>query len=186
MKYTDYAKNTINVIENTFEFESLIEDISNELVKIINADKKVMWVGNGGSASDCLHYSAELMGRFLKDRKPLRSVSLTSDISAITAIGNDYGFENILSRQVEGIGSSGDAIFCLSTSGSSVNVVKAAEKAKEIGIQVISITGNGSEDLKRVSDLSIMIPSTEVNVIQEVYQIVCSYICFRVERNLFK
>jgi D-sedoheptulose 7-phosphate isomerase len=185
MKYIDYAKNTIKVTEGTFQFNESIENISSELVKIINDDKKVIWVGNGGSASDCLHYSAELMGRFLIDRKPLKSISLTSDISAITAIGNDYGFENIFSRQVAGIGSKGDALFCLSTSGKSINVIEAAKKAKELGLTVFSISGNASFDLKNVSDFSIVVPSNEVNVIQEVYQIICSYICYRVEQDLF-
>jgi len=185
MNYIEYAKNTIIVTENTFQLHNKIEEISSEIVGLIKAGKKVMWVGNGGSASDCLHYSAELMGRFLIDRKPLQSISLTSDISAITAIGNDYGFDNIFSRQVNGIGQEGDALFCLSTSGSSLNVIKAAEMAKKMGIKIFSITGTSSTNLKMLSDISITIPSNEVNVIQEVYQIICSYICYKVEQDLF-
>ena len=184
MNYLDYLKNTVKVLDSTNKLNHLIEESALLISSALKKNKKILWVGNGGSASDCLHYSAELMGRFLVDRAPQKSISLTSDISAITAIGNDYGFENIFSRQVEGLGEPGDVLICISTSGNSKNVIKAAEKAQSIGMDTISLTGKNKEGLGPLSTIHMAIESNEVNVIQEVYQVIISYICYKVEKEL--
>ena len=181
-----YINATIDVLLKT---ENITDEVDQAIEAIIHAIKKknkIIWCGNGGSASDALHYSAELLGRFKKDRSPMNSISLTSDISAITAIGNDYGYENIFSRQLEGVGSKGDVLIALSTSGSSENVVKAIEAAKKKSILVIGITGSKKYNpIQLNSDISLIIDSEETNIIQEVYQVICSYICGEIETYFF-
>ena len=181
-----YINATIDVLLKT---ENITDEVDQAIEAIIHAIKKknkIIWCGNGGSASDALHYSAELLGRFKKDRSPMNSISLTSDISAITAIGNDYGYENIFSRQLEGVGSKGDVLIALSTSGSSENIVKAIEAAKKKSILVIGITGSKKNNPVQLnSDISLIIDSEETNIIQEVYQVICSYICGEIETYFF-
>ena len=181
-----YINATIDVLLKT---ENITDEVDQAIEAIIHAIKKknkIIWCGNGGSASDALHYSAELLGRFKKDRSPMNSISLTSDISAITAIGNDYGYENIFSRQLEGVGSKGDVLIALSTSGSSENIVKAIEAAKKKSILVIGITGSKKNNpIQLNSDISLIIDSEETNIIQEVYQVICSYICGEIETYFF-
>jgi len=181
-----YINATIDVLLKT---ENITDEVDQAIEAIIHAIKKknkIIWCGNGGSASDALHYSAELLGRFKKDRSPMNSISLTSDISAITAIGNDYGYENIFSRQLEGVGSKGDVLIALSTSGSSENIVKAIEAAKKKSILVIGITGSKKNNpIQLNSDISLIIDSEETNIIQEVYQVICSYMCGEIETYFF-
>ena len=188
----NYIKNQIKKSYETkqaiYENEDLLNkilEVSQLCVELYRGPNKTMLAGNGGSAADAQHIAAELVGRYGFDRPSIPSLAPTTDTSNLTAIGNDYGFDNIFSRQVNGIGQEGDALFCLSTSGSSLNVIKAAEMAKKMGIKIFSITGTSSTNLKMLSDISITIPSNEVNVIQEVYQIICSYICYKVEQDLF-
>lgn len=182
----NYIDKTVYVLR---ESEKISDDVDNAIRLIIDAirkNKKIIWCGNGGSASDALHYSAELLGRFKKDRSPLNSIALTCDISAITAIGNDYGYENIFSRQLEGVGSEGDVLIALSTSGFSENIVEAIKVAKKKSIAVIGITGSKEKNpINENSDISLRIESEETNIIQEVYQVICSYICGEVENYFF-
>ena len=171
------------------ESEKISEDVDksiNAIIAAIEKNKKIIWCGNGGSASDALHYSAELLGRFKKDRSPMNSIALTCDISAITAIGNDYGYENIFSRQLEGVGADGDILIALSTSGFSENIVEAIKVAKQKSITVIGITGSKTNNpISANSDISLKIDSEETNIIQEVYQVICSYMCGEVENHFF-
>lgn len=182
----NYIDKTIKVL---LESEKISEDVDksiNAIIAAIEKNKKIIWCGNGGSASDALHYSAELLGRFKKDRSPMNSIALTCDISAITAIGNDYGYENIFSRQLEGVGADGDILIALSTSGFSENIVEAIKVAKQKSITVIGITGSKTNNpISANSDISLKIDSEETNIIQEVYQVICSYICGEVENHFF-
>ena len=113
---------------------------------------KILICGNGGSASDALHFSGEMVGRFLKERRPLPAIALSGDISAITAIGNDYGYEQVFARGVEAYGKKGDLLFAISTSGKSPNILKAVETAKKIGLTVIGLTGGEGGPLGKISD----------------------------------
>lgn len=182
----NYIDKTIKVL---LESEKISEDVDksiNAIIAAIEKNKKIIWCGNGGSASDALHYSAELLGRFKKDRSPMNSIALTCDISAITAIGNDYGYENIFSRQLEGVGADGDILIALSTSGFSENIVEAIKVAKQKSITVIGITGSKTNNpISANSDISLKIDSEETNIIQEVYQVICSYMCGEVENHFF-
>lgn len=182
----NYIDKTVSVL---LESEKISDDVDRSIKLIINAinnNKKIIWCGNGGSASDALHYSAELLGRFKKDRSPMNSIALTCDISAITAIGNDYGYEHIFSRQLEGVGTEGDVLIALSTSGFSENIVEAIKIAKQKSITVIGITGSKKNNpINKNSDISLRINSEETNIIQEVYQVICSFICGEVENHFF-
>ena len=136
--------------------------------------------GNGGSAADSQHFAAELVARYKKNRKALRALALTTDSSALTAIGNDYGFEHIFTRQLEALGTRGDVLVAFTTSGSSRNVLQAIKQAKKQKMRVIVLTGAKGAGLKNIADVCIVVPSTETARVQEVHQLVyhawCEYI----------
>tara|TARA_Y100000389_G_scaffold203929_1_gene254146 strand:- start:1487 stop:2056 length:570 start_codon:yes stop_codon:yes gene_type:complete len=163
-----------------------IEKSANIIIKALENNNKIIFCGNGGSAADSQHLAAELMGRYKLDREPLAAISLTVDTSAITAIGNDYGYEEVFSRQLEGIGNKNDVLYATSTSGSSKNIIKVAEKAKELGIHVIGVTGDNNEALSTISDVIINAPSKETNHIQEMHIAIGQLICGIVENHFFK
>ena len=182
-------KNYLQNVSNNFKLlESQSDNIkiaTNIMIEALNSKNKIIYCGNGGSAADSQHLSAELMGRYKLDRKPLPAISLTVDTSAITAIGNDYGFEYIFSRQLEGIGNKGDILYATSTSGESKNVIKAIEKAKEIGIKVIFITGKDNNKMSEISDITIHAQSNETNHIQEMHIAIGQLICGIIEEEFF-
>ncbi len=142
---------------------------------------KVMFCGNGGSASDAQHLAAELVGRYLLERNPLPGLALTANSSTVTAIGNDYGFDDIFARQVRGLGRPGDVLMALSTSGNSRNVVAALEAARSIGIRAIGLTGAGGGKMAELCDLCIRVPSDHTPRIQEMHIAVGHMICELVE-----
>ena len=182
-------KNYLQNVSNNFKLlESQSDNIqiaTNIMIEALNSKNKIVYCGNGGSAADSQHLSAELMGRYKLDRKPLPAISLTVDTSAITAIGNDYGFEHIFSRQLEGIGNKGDILYATSTSGESKNVIKAIEKAKEIGIKVICVTGKDNNKMAEISNITIHAQSNETNHIQEMHIAIGQLICGIIEEELF-
>jgi D-sedoheptulose 7-phosphate isomerase len=138
---------------------------------------KVMFCGNGGSAADAQHLAAELMGRFLVDRAPMAAMALTVDSSAMTAIGNDYGFHEVFARQVRGVGRSGDVLVGISTSGNSANVILAFEAAKSLGIRTIAMTGGGGGRMAPLADVLINAPSLSTPRIQELHIAIGHTIC---------
>lgn len=150
----------------------------------IEAGGKIMFCGNGGSAADAQHFAAELMGRFLVDRAPMASIALTVDTSALTAIGNDYGFEQVFSRQVRGLGRPGDVLFGISTSGNSANIVEAFTVAQEIGIKTIALTGGGGGKMALHADYLINAPSLSTPRIQELHVAIGHTICELIEDAL--
>lgn len=152
--------------------------------RCLRAGGKVMFCGNGGSAADAQHLAAELMGRFLADRAPMASVALTVDTSALTAIGNDYGFEEVFARQVRGLGRPGDVLVGISTSGNSANVVAAFEAARAIGIDTIALTGGGGGKMALAATHLINVPSLSTPRIQEMHIAVGHTICELVEDAL--
>ena len=163
-----------------------IEVATNVVIKSLQAGKKIIFCGNGGSAGDSQHLAAELMGRYKVDRKPMPAIALTVDTSAITAIGNDYGYENVFSRQLKGIGNKGDVLIAISTSGKSKNVINAIHEAKEMGIYVISFTGIDDSEMKSLSDNTISAQSNETNHIQEMHIAIGQLICGIVEEEIIK
>ena len=139
--------------------------------------RKILICGNGGSAADSQHMAAEFVGRFVKERQSLPALALTVDTSLLTAVGNDYGFDCVFSRQVEGLGQEGDVLIAISTSGNSANVVKAVKTAKEKGIYVIALTGENGGILAKESDLCLAVPSQVTARIQEMHIMIIHMIC---------
>ena len=150
------------------------------LAQALSAGRRVLSCGNGGSAADAQHFSAELIGRFEKEREALPSVALSTDTSALTAIGNDYGFDRVFSRQVEGLGQEGDILLAISTSGNSPNVVQAIEAAQSRKMQVIALTGRGGGIIRgqmREDDIELCVPSDSTARIQEVHTLILHCLC---------
>ena len=146
---------------------------------------KVLVFGNGGSAADAQHIAAEFVGRFCRDRAPLAAIALTTDTSALTAISNDYGFEQVFARQIRALGKPGDVALAISTSGNSPNIITAVEAACEIGLTTIGLTGGTGGKLATKVDTSILIPSTNVARIQECHITIGHLICELVEKLVF-
>lgn len=158
-----------------------IAAVAEKLIDCFRSGGKVMFCGNGGSAADCQHLAAEFMGRYLRDRRPLPSLALTVDTSALTAIANDYGYEHVFSRQLRGIGRPGDVLVGISTSGNSGNVVHAFHVAKEMQVHTVAFTGQGGGKLAQMAGLSIRVPSAQTNEIQEMHIVVGHMLCGFIE-----
>jgi len=158
---------------------------SGALIETLKNGGKVLLCGNGGSAADCQHWAAEMTGRFLKERKALGFIALTTNTSELTSIGNDYSFDKVFSRQVEGLGEKGDVLVCISTSGMSKNVIAAAMVAKRKGIKVICLTGKAPSPLSKISDITISVPSVQTPRIQEAHSLIIHILCHLVEESLF-
>jgi D-sedoheptulose 7-phosphate isomerase len=144
----------------------------------------VYFCGNGGSAADAQHLAAELSGRFLKDRRPLAGIALTTNSSALTAIGNDFGFDEVFSRQLAATGRAGDVLIGISTSGNSKNVCKAVEVAQSLGIKTVAMTGQKDSALARACDVCLQVPSTSTPRIQEMHILVGHTLCELAENAL--
>ena len=179
-----YLAETIALLQATGQLEADILRAAEAWKAALTQGRKVIFCGNGGSAADAQHLAAELMGRFLFDRDPMAAVSLTVDTSALTAIGNDYGFADVFSRQLRGIGVAGDVILGMSTSGNSKNVVRAFEAAHSLGITTIGLTGAGGGKMAALSDILIAVPHRQTNHIQEAHIAIGHMICAMVEDNL--
>ncbi|WP_457612492.1 D-sedoheptulose 7-phosphate isomerase [Methanocaldococcus sp.] len=156
------------------------------IVKELKNGNKVLICGNGGSAADAQHFAAEIVGRFKLERKGFPAIALTTDTSILTAIGNDYGFDKIFERQVEALGKKGDILVSISTSGNSENVIRAVNKAKEIGIFTIGLLGKGGGKLKDIVDLALIVPSNDTARIQECHLTIYHVICEEVEKRMIK
>lgn len=146
---------------------------------------KIMFCGNGGSAADAQHLAAELVGRYKLERPAMNALALTVDTSILTAVGNDYGYEDIFRRQLEGLGREGDVLVGLSTSGNSMNVVRAMELAKSRGVATVALTGQAGGSMAEMADFAIRVPSAATNHIQEMH-IACGHLlCELVERSIY-
>lgn len=154
-----------------------IEKAAKLCKQVLQSGHTIFLCGNGGSAADCQHIAAEIVGRFLKERKGLPSVALTTDTSIITAVGNDYGFQSIFSRQVEALARPGDVLVGLSTSGNSGNVLAALEKAKEIRVATIAMTGGNGGKMAELCDVSIVVPSKVTARVQEAHILIGHTLC---------
>jgi D-sedoheptulose 7-phosphate isomerase len=150
----------------------------------LQAGKKILVCGNGGSAAESQHFAAELTGRFRRERVALAALALTVDTSALTAIGNDYGFERVFSRQVEALGQPGDVLLAISTSGRSPNVVQAAQVARARQMTVVGLTGRASGALGECAHLALAVPHVDTARVQEVHLTVLHVLCDEIERAL--
>ena len=153
--------------------------------KAMKDGKKLMVCGNGGSAADAQHLVAEFVSRLTVDRPALRAIALTTDTSILTAIGNDYSYDNVFERQVEALGIPGDVLLAISTSGNSKNCVKALKLAKQMGIHTVAYTGNNGGSMSAVADINVIIPSNTTMNIQESHLALEHILCMVVERHYF-
>jgi len=162
-----------------------IEQAAFLFIEAFREGRKVLFCGNGGSAADAQHLAAELSGRFRLERRPLHAVALSVNSSAVTAIGNDYGFDKIFARQLEGAGKEGDVLLVLSTSGNSENILRAVETALSKGMHVIALTGESGGRLASMDLLLINVPSSDTARIQEAHITIGHIICELCETALF-
>lgn len=167
------------------EFQAKVAQAALQIVKSLRAGGKVFFFGNGGSAADAQHLAAEFTGRYLKERRALPALALHANSSAVTAIGNDYGFDLVFARQVEALGKDGDVATGISTSGNSPNVLRALEVAKSKSIYTVALTGESGGEMKKVADCTICIPSKETPRIQECHILAGHIICEIAEEMLF-
>lgn len=154
------------------------------IVAALNAGNKLLIMGNGGSAADAQHFAAEFVGRFLRERRALPAIALTTDTSLLTAVGNDFGFDQIFKRQIEALAQSGDVVIGISTSGNSANVALAMESAQQVGCQTIGLLGRDGGIIAPLSDIQLTIPVQETPHIQEAHITIIHLICDLVEQEI--
>lgn len=179
------------LIDESIAVKKLLKEQSGEIAGLAKAmldtvknGHKILIFGNGGSAADSIHIAAELVGRFKKERPPIPAVALTANISELTAIGNDYAFENIFERQIEALGLKGDMALGISTSGNSKNVIMGIQKAKNIGLKTAALTGKNGGKLSQIADICIKVPSDNTPRIQEAHITIGHIICEIIEDGL--
>ncbi len=167
--------------ENQKDIFDCVEKITKEIKKILKNKKTIFFAGNGGSAADCEHLAGELVGRYKKNRKPYKAISLTTDTSVLTCIANDFGYERIFERQLEGLGQKGDLLIVFSTSGQSKNIVNLLKKSKKMRIKSIALLGKTGGQCKKISSYSYVVPSSSTANIQEIHHLIGHIFCSLVD-----
>lgn len=167
------------------DFLVKIAEVIRASVKVYKMGKKILIAGNGGSAADAQHFAAELVGRYGFDRPSLPALALTTDTSNLTAIGNDYGYDHVFSRQLEGMGEVGDLFIGISTSGNSQNIVNAFVSAKERGITTVALSGRDGGKMAEMADFTLIVPSDATPRIQESHLLIEHMICDAIEKEMF-
>jgi len=161
-----------------------ISQAAEVLARAAKGRKRIFWAGNGGSAADSQHLAAELIGRFKRERRAIASVALTTDSSILTAIGNDYGFNDVFARQVSGLVSEGDVLVAISTSGNSRNLIEAVRVANELHATTLGLLGRDGGELRSQCGLSIVVPSNETARIQEMHIMIGHILCDMIEQSV--
>ena len=185
-KIKEIINNSISTKIKILQDDNLLKNIKKIIeimLEVYQNNKKVILCGNGGSASDALHIEGELLGRLKKERKSLSTITLNSNQATITAIANDYGYDKIFQRQLEGVGSEGDLLIVLSTSGNSMNIINVLEQAKLQNIKTVALLGNNGGKCIGKADISLVVPSNEAARIQESHIMIGHIICELVEEN---
>ena len=188
----DTVKRSINdsistklAILGNSDFLNRIEAVADVMVKALQDGKRILWCGNGGSAADAQHLAAELSGRFYYDRPPLNSEALHCNTSYLTAVANDYGYDLIYSRMIDGACKPGDVLVGISTSGNSTNICNAFRKAKDLGVITVAMTGETGGQMKELAAYLLNVPSTDTPRIQESHIMIGHIICEIVEATIF-
>jgi D-sedoheptulose 7-phosphate isomerase len=179
--FTDHL-HTIELVRETLN--ASVQSIGQLLAQSISSGSTLFWCGNGGSAADSQHLAAELVGRFKKDRRALRSVALTTDTSVLTCVANDYSFDDVFARQIEALGRPSDVLIAISTSGNSENVLRALKVAKEMGLTTIAFLGKDGGIAKGLADQVLVIPSDSTARIQEAHILIGHILCELIEQEL--
>ena len=164
---------------------SIIDEIAQIWCDALTRGNKIIFCGNGGSAADSQHLAAELIGRYKIDRNPMAAISLTTDTSVLTSIANDYGYDQVFSRPLKGIGVKGDVLVGISTSGNSKNILDAFAVAKEKGIVSVAFTGEHGGEMIKIADITLNVPSNTTNSIQEMHIVAGHIMCGIVETHFF-
>ncbi|MDO9124226.1 MAG: D-sedoheptulose 7-phosphate isomerase [Deltaproteobacteria bacterium] len=174
-------------VKNRFLKENLsrLLDVIKLISHCFEAGNKLFFFGNGGSAADAQHLAAEFVNRYIMDRPPLPAIALTTDTSILTSISNDFSFSEVFAKQLKALGKEGDVAVGISTSGTSPNIIKAFEVAKEMGMKTIALTGNDGGSLVKIADVSLIVPSSSTPRIQEVHILIGHILCEPVEHYLF-
>ena len=187
---SNYENDILNIFEKSAtvinESKASIKEINsavNMIIKTIEKGKKIVIFGNGGSAADAQHMAAEFVGRYLIERDSLPAIALTTDTSALTGIGNDYGFEKVFARQCDALVNNGDLVIAISTSGKSPNIIEGIKTSKNKNAKIILLTGKNNNKLKHLTDITIRVPSNETPRIQESHRIIIHIICEFVEKH---
>ena len=181
-----YFQRSLNALEQAIRDPALIAAVqaaAETIGRALRAGKKLLIIGNGGSAADAQHIAAELLSRFALNRAPLPAIALTTDTSVLTAIGNDFGYAAVFERQVRALAQDGDVLLALSTSGRSENVLAALRTAREMGVHTIGFTGSHGHDLAPLCDLCLRAPSEETAVVQQIHMVAAHALCGMVERD---
>ncbi len=173
-----------NMLSNA-EIEEAFRASFTVCVSAFRGQRKLLIAGNGGSAADAQHFAGELVSRFYFDRPALAAIALTTDTSVLTAIGNDYGYEDVFSRQIQAFGQPGDVFIAISTSGNSPNIIKAIAQARALGMSVIGLTGQGGGAMKPLCDICFCVPSNSTPRIQEGHLLIEHTLCACIEEELF-
>lgn len=177
----------ISILEQDYVFQQKINDTADKMIVALKANKKILWCGNGGSAADCQHLSAELVAKLNHVRPALASMALTTDTSFLTAWINDTNrSDELFSRQVEALGNESDVLVAISTSGNSSNVIEAVKKANKIGMTCIVLSGNKGGKLKGFGDFELIVPSENTQRIQEMHIIIGHMLCEKIENAFVK
>ena len=185
---SNQVKKSIDVKQKLLDSQQLmdlIQEVALKCVEVYKNGNKTLIAGNGGSAADAQHIAGEFVSRFYFDRPGIPSIALTTDTSIITAIGNDYGYEKLFSRQVQANGVKGDLFIGISTSGNSANIIEALKECKEKGIITVGLTGEKGGKMAEICDYCIKVPSNETPRVQEVHILIGHIICAVVEEAIF-
>jgi D-sedoheptulose 7-phosphate isomerase len=186
LELTRHAAQLTTGLERLTAQATHLADLAQLLVQTLQSRHKVLVVGNGGSAAEAQHFAAELVGRFKLERAPYAVLALTTDTSILTAVANDYGYEEIFARQIRALGQPGDLLIAFSTSGESENVLRAAEAARERGMLVAAVLSERACSLEPMSDLAIQVPVVETATTQELHMVVTHLLCEIVETRLVR
>ena len=181
---SEFDKLSLNFIQLK-ALAPVINEAAQICIQALKNGNKILFCGNGGSAADSQHLAAELVCKYKKERAALEAVALTTNTSVLTAAANDLAFDYIFERQVEAFGKKGDILFALSTSGKSINVVRAVERANELGLKTIALTGADGGSIKYKAEITIKVPSDTTNNIQEMHIAIGHIICEIIEKELF-
>ena len=175
MIFTEAIQEHVACFERLAEISKPVMDAGQQMIESLRKGGKLLICGNGGSAADSQHFAAEVVGRFARERRPWPAIALNTDTAVITAVANDYAFKDIFARQVQGIGSRGDILIGLSTSGKSENIIRAVETARENHIETIALTGEPGGELSKLADLVIHAPSSRTPRIQELHAFILHF-----------
>lgn len=184
----DQIKKSFETKQAIYQDEELLNkivEVCKLCVELYRGKNKTILAGNGGSAADAQHIAAELVGRYGFDRPSIPSLALTTDTSNLTAIGNDYGYDKVFSRQLEGMGQEGDIFIGISTSGNSKNIINAFEVAKQKGIKTVALVGRDGGKMAKMADIALVVPSDSTPRIQESHILIGHIICDIIEKEIF-